>query len=162
MSLIEHKTIGLNIFIIDKYFKMYLKKSFKKYNLNTAEGLVLLIFFKHHNKMSQNDIDEIYKDKPGKTQDEIISELHYDKGVMTRTMQSLEDKKYVIRKDNPLDNRSYIFELTSKSIDLKPDLLKILNEWDNILLQGIDKEFVDLINSQLDKIVKNIVNSNKT
>ena len=47
--MLEHKAVGLNIFIIDKYFKMYLKKSLKQYELNTAEGLVLLVFFKYHN-----------------------------------------------------------------------------------------------------------------
>lgn len=157
----EHKAVGLNIFIIDKYFKMYLKKSLKMYDLNTAEGLVLLVFFKHNNKMSQNDLDKMHSSKEGKTQDEIISELHYDKGVMTRTMQSLEDKKYVTRKNNPEDSRSYIFELTEKAIHFKPNLLKILSEWNNILLQGIDKELENLIKFQLDKMVDNIINSNK-
>lgn len=157
----EHKAVGLNIFIIDKYFKMYLKKSLKKHDLNTAEGLVLLVFLKHNNKMSQDDLDEIHSSKEGKTQDEIISELHYDKGVMTRTMQSLEDKKYVTRKNNPEDSRSYIFELTEKAIHLRPELLKILSGWNSILLQGIDKELADLIKSQLDKMVENIINSDK-
>ena len=160
--MIEHNAIGLNIFIINKYFKLYFKKSLKKYNLNTAEGLVLLVFFKYHNAISQKDIDKIHNNAIGKTQDEIISELHYDKGVMTRTMQSLEDKNFVIRKSNPKDNRSYIFQLTEKAINLKPDLLEILNEWNNILLQGIDKELANLLKLQLDKMVDNLINSNKT
>ena len=112
--------------------------------------------------MSQDELDKIHNCKPGKTQDEIISELHYDKGVMARTMQSLEDKNYVIRKNNPQDNRSYIFQLTENAINLKPEILKILNEWNNTLLQGIDKKIVDLIKLQLDKMVDNIINSDKT
>lgn len=160
--MLEHKAVGLNIFIIDKYFKMYLKKSLKQYEFNTAEGLVLLVFFKYHNQMSQDELDKIHNCKLGKTQDEIISELHYDKGVMARTMQSLEDKNYVIRKNNPQDNRSYIFQLTENAINLKPEILKILNEWNNTLLQGIDKKIVDLIKLQLDKMVDNIINSDKT
>ncbi|WP_455538022.1 transcriptional regulator, SarA/Rot family [Terrisporobacter sp.] len=157
----EHKAVGLNFFIIDKYFKAYLKKSLKKYNLNAAEGLVLLVFFKYHNKISKDDLDIIHTNKIGKTQDEIISELHYDKGVIARTMQSLEDKNYVIRNDNPKDNRSYIFQLTEEAIEIKPHLLEILNEWNKILLQGIDDELVYLVKSQLDKMADNIINSNK-
>lgn len=76
---------------------------------------------------------------------------------MTRTMQSLEGKKYVTRKNNTEDSRSYIFELTEKAIHLRPDLLDILSEWNDILLQGIDKELADLIKSQLDKMVDNVI-----
>lgn len=159
--MVEYKAIGVNMFIIDKYFKLYLKKSLRKYDLNAAEGLVLLVFLKHHNKMTQDELDEIHKKRAGKTQDEIISELHYDKGVMARTMQSLECKNYVTRKNNPNDSRSYIFELTQKAISLKPELIKILNEWNNTLLQGIDKELASLVKSQLDKMVDNIINSDK-
>lgn len=99
--MVEYKAIGVNMFIIDKYFKVYLKKSLKKYDLNAAEGLVLLVFLKHHNKMTQD------------------------------------------------------------AICLKPELVKILNEWNNTLLQGIDKELASLIKSQLDKMVDNIINSDK-
>ena len=159
--MVEYKSIGVNMFIIDKYFKVYLKKSLRKYDLNAAEGLVLLVFLKHHNKFTQNELNEIHKKRLGKTQDEIISELHYDKSVMARTMQSLESKDYVIRKNNPDDNRSYIFELTQKAICLKPKLVEILNEWNNTLLQEIDKESASLVKSQLDKMVDNIINSDK-
>ena len=38
--------------IQDRYFKMYLKDSLKPYNLNSAEGIVLLMMFK---SMSETD-----------------------------------------------------------------------------------------------------------
>lgn len=157
----NHKNIGLNIFIIDKYFKVYLKQSLKQYNLNSAEGLVLLVLYKYQGEVSANSLDDFHSQGIGKTQDEIISELHYDKGVITRTMQSLEDKHYVIRKNNPLDNRSYIFELTKEGFLFKPTLMNILAQLNNMMLEGIDDEMVALLNSKLNQIVDNIICFNK-
>lgn len=157
----NHKNIGLNIFIIDKYFKVYLKQSLKQYNLNSAEGLVLLVLYKYQGKFSKNYLDEYHSHDIGQTQDEIISELHYDKGVITRTMQSLEDKHYVVRKNNPQDNRSYIFQLTKEGILFKPTLMNILIQLNNMMLEGIDDETIDLLNSKLNQIVDNIVCFNK-
>lgn len=155
-----HESIGLNILVIDKYFKIYLKKSLKEYNLNTSEGLVLLILYKQLETLDKNLI-EIHNTELGKTQDQIIDELHYDKGVMTRAMKSLEEKNYVLRKDNPQDNRSYIFELTEEAICLKPHLLEILNKWHNIVLKDINKDMIKILKSQLSKMFQNVINSNK-
>lgn len=156
-----HESIGLNILVIDKYFKIYLKKSLKEYNLNTSEGLVLLILYKQLETLDKNLI-EIHSTKLGRTQDEIIDELHYDKGVMTRAMKSLEEKNYVLRKDNPQDNRSYIFELTEEAICLKPHLLEILNKWHNIVLKDINEDMIKILKSQLSKMFQNVINSNIT
>ena len=90
---IKYAFIGRYIFIVDKYFRLYFKDSLKEYGMNSAEGLVLLVLF----------------GEDGMTQDQLIAELQYDKGVMARTMKSLEEKAYVKRERNPIDKRSSIF-----------------------------------------------------
>ena len=92
------QSLGRNILVIDKYFRMYFKNSLKQYGLNTAEGLCLLSFY----------------EEDGRTQEQLIDMLHYDKGVMTRTMQSLEEKGMLSRMNHEEDSRSYLFYLTKK------------------------------------------------
>ena len=59
------KSIGRNIMVIDKYFRMYFKNHLKQYGLNTAEGLSLLALY----------------EEDGRTQEQLIMLLHYDKAL---------------------------------------------------------------------------------
>lgn len=148
-----HTSIGRSILVIDKYFKMFFKKALKKYDLNAAEGMVLLVLLEQDGKTGTEIFNEIHEDIFGKSQDQIIDELHYDKGVMTRTMQSLESKGYVIRNNNPDDSRSFIFTLTHIAFTLKPDLIAILKEWNYILLKDIDH--LDVVKKEIEKMSQN-------
>lgn len=138
---IKYSSIGCNILGIDKYFKIFLKNSLRKNELNAAEGLVLLALY----------------GQDGQSQDQIIEELHYDKGVMTRTMQSLEKKGYVLREKNSLDNRSFLFYLTNKAMIFKSTLIEILQEWNDIILQGIDDLSLRLLDKTLDRMSQNAI-----
>lgn len=131
--------IGRNIVVLNKYFKAYLKEELKEYELNSAEGLALLILY------SQD----------GSTQEQIIDEIQHDKGVMTRTMQSLEHKGYITRQKNINDNRSFNFYLTKKSKKFKNVLILILKTWNDILLKNLADFEVDTINKYMEKMSKN-------
>jgi DNA-binding MarR family transcriptional regulator len=113
--------IGRKMMIINKYFKIYLRNALKEYDLNAMEGMVLLVLYENNNHLDKDTFDKIHNIL-GKTQEQIISELHYDKSIMARTMQSLEKKGLLLRDDNPHDNRSYIFTLTEKAVAFKPCL----------------------------------------
>jgi len=139
---IRYGSIGRRIMIIDKYFKLFLKDSLKKYGLNSAEGLVLLVLY----------------GEDGKTQEQLIDELQFDKGVMTRTMKELEKKEYVTREKNALDNRSFLFFLTDKAVVFKETLIAILKEWNDIILQDIDGSLLEQVDSVLDIISENAMN----
>ena len=99
--------IGRNINIADKYFRIYLRNCLNPYGLNAAEGTVLLNMYEKHSDTSKNPLN-------GTTQEELIAGLHYDKGVMTRIMKSLEEKGYVLRSANPDDSRSYVLLLPER------------------------------------------------
>ena len=153
--------IGRNILVIDKYFKLYLRNSLKNHNLNTAEGMVLLTLFDRENVVKAQKAETNIGINFGMAQEQIIDELHYDKGVMTRTLQPLEKKGYVIRTSNPNDSRSYIFSLTKKASDFKPTLIGILREWSNIILEGMDYAVLSKLNDNLDYIAKNAAENHK-
>lgn len=136
----ECTSIGRNISIIDKYFKLFFRNALKEFDLNTAEGMALLTLFSQEGKIDSNLLDEMHRQNCGKTQDQIIDELHYDKSVMTRTMQSLERKGYVLRSENPNDNRSYIFTATDNATQFKPTLIGILRTWSDLLLKDVENQ----------------------
>lgn len=152
--MLKYASIGRNIFIVDKYFKLFFRNSLKNYDLNTAEGMVLLALFGQDGKNDMEILSAIHYGQFNKTQDQIIDELHYDKSVMARTMQSLENKGYVLRNDNPEDSRSYIFTITEKAQNFKPKLIEVLSEWNNLLLK--DVENLEIVKSSLEKMCENV------
>lgn len=137
----QFTSIGKNMMIADKYFKLYLKNELLAYDLNTAQGIVLLMMYQ---KQSEQN-----------TQDELIKEIHYDKGVMTRTMKELESKEYVTREQNPTDSRSYLFSLTKKGLDFKEPLLQILKRWNAQLLAGLTTKELTVVEKALTTMSKN-------
>lgn len=153
----ECTSIGRNILIIDKYFKLYFKNALKEFDLNTAEGMALLALFSQEGKIDSDTLDAMRRENCGKTQDQIIDELHYDKSVMTRTMQSLEKKGYVSRSENPNDSRSYIFTVTDQATQFKPTLIDILRAWNDLLLKDIAHE--DIIRNAVKIMSRNAQNA---
>lgn len=155
------ESIGRNNMIIDKYFKLYFRNSLKQYDLNTAEGLILLLMLEKEMKPQYNALDKMHQLIKGQTQDQMNDEIHYDKAVMTRTMQSLESKGYVERNMNPADKRSFVFTLTKKAVDFKSVLIDILILWNNGLEKGIDKEKLDIVKTVLSQMAMNALELTK-
>lgn len=133
-------TLGREIFVIEKHFRLYLKAALRVHDLNPTEAMVLLTLFETGGG-------------PDKTQEQIIEELQYDKAAMTRTMQSLERKGYAIRRNNPRDSRSYLFTATEQAMNFKPKLLDILRSWNALLMQ--DVEHLDLLVEGVRKMADN-------
>ncbi len=143
--------IGKNMMVADKYFKMYLKDALKPYGLNAADGIILLMMYRNDSGNSKGFPAE----QNGKTQDELIKEIHYDKGVMTRTMKELEGKGFVMRNQHPADSRSFLFSLTEKGTEFKHTLVRILREWNSVLLEGIDSDELERTEAVLEMMSKN-------
>lgn len=151
------RSIVKNSMIIEKHFKLFFKNGLKQYDLNTAEGMVLLLLIEKEAKPECNTIEKMHKIIRGQTQDQMIDEIHYDKAVMTRTMQSLEGKGYVVRNLNPIDSRSYIFSLTKKAADFKPTLINILKHWNEGMQKGIDKKELEVADKALSQMANNAI-----
>lgn len=134
-------SIGRNMTIVNKYFKIYLRDRLVPYEINASEGIVLLMMHRKENEEN--------------TQDELIKEIHYDKGVMTRTMKELEKKGFVERKPNPNDSRSFLFSLTEKGKEFKHIIIKILQDWNKELLGGISDENLAIVEEALGIMAEN-------
>ncbi len=130
-TLSERMFIGRKMMIINKYFKIYLRNALKEYDLNAMEGMVLLVLYENNNHLDKDTFDKIHNIL-GKTQEQIISELHYDKSIMARTMQSLE-----------------------KAVAFKPVLIGVLKKWSEILLNEVEN--LDMVAAALDKMSQNVI-----
>ena len=135
---------------------MYLRDELSPYGLNTAEGTVLLTMFSKNPAGVRTECMHS-KYKGGKTQEELIERLHYDKGVMTRTMKALEKKGYVSRNNNPDDSRSFVFTLTEQGNDFRNVLIKIMRAWSVILLARIGDDELEMIGKALDTMSENAI-----
>lgn len=154
----RYASIGRNMNIADKYFRLFLRDALSPYDLNTAEGTVLLSMYEKSEGTEQQIFHSIHsRPTPGNTQDELICSLHYDKGVMTRTMKSLEDKGFVARKSNPADSRSSLFSLTEKGTAMKGVLIAALRQWNGVLLSGVPDETLAILEGALDTMAQNAV-----
>ncbi len=149
------RSLGHNIMAFDKYFRIYLKNSLKSYDLNAAEGMVLLSLLEKEGKTQGEIFSSIHPSEPEITQDQLVHELHYDKSVMTRTMQSLEGKGYVVRIVNPKDNRSFVFGLTETGSTFKEVLMTIMTGWNAAVLDGFTPEEIDFMNDMLARLAQN-------
>jgi DNA-binding MarR family transcriptional regulator len=138
----DDRALGRDIFVIDKYFRIYFKNALRQYDLNATEAMVLLALYER-GSLREDVFEDIHGHKLQKSQEQIISDLQYDKAAMTRTMQSLEGKGFVVRRENPIDNRSFLFSPTETADAFKPSLIGVLRDWNNILLNGVgDLEIV--------------------
>ncbi len=136
----EGYSIGKSLFIIQRYFKIFLNHKVKKYGLNGAQSLVL------HALMKED----------GLSQEEINEGLQFDKGFLAKVAKSLEKEGYIIRKVNQEDRRAYKLFLTHKGKGLKPIILEILNEWDSTILEGVTEEKIDIFENILNGMLKGI------
>ena len=147
----QYTSMGRCMTIIVKHFKAFLRTCLSEYDLNAADGMVLMMLY---HKAAREAGKE--NSPAGSTQEEIIKEIHYDKGVMTRTMKELEDKGYVVRSQHPTDNRSFIFSLTEKGKNFEPVMMDILQQWNQKMIAGNSEEDLKIVEATLLHMAENV------
>lgn len=86
------------------------------------------------------DFIHLVRHHPGITQAEVRNELRIDKGAAARRTANLEEKGYLVRKENPNDKRSQLLYATEKAERLKNSkayLESVFYEW---LLGGLSQD----------------------
>ncbi|MEA4852905.1 MAG: MarR family winged helix-turn-helix transcriptional regulator [Christensenella sp.] len=138
--------IGQNILKINRYIKLGLRNALGAYHLGVVEGMVLFSLLQGNSEMCF------------KTQEQIINELNYDKGVMSRAINTLQENGYIKQEVNEKDRRSKVLVVTHKADGLKQILENIFREWDKMLLDGFEEEDIRTANCFLNKLEKNAKN----
>ena len=112
------------IWQINKNGLVYMARRLKEFNIGSGQLPLLML---------------LYNNKDGLNQEEISQLLNIDKGATAKAVFKLLDEGYIERKDDPIDNRMYRIYLTKKANKNKDKLLKIAKEWQEILLNGFQK-----------------------
>lgn len=94
-------------------------------NLSSAEGNILLHLFTQNNEVRQDDI---------------VRQLDISKPAVSRALESLEKKGYVIRSKDFIDRRASRVLLTDRSQEIRPKVEHVYNEVYSIATRGVSEE----------------------
>ncbi|HWQ51791.1 MAG TPA: MarR family winged helix-turn-helix transcriptional regulator [Terriglobales bacterium] len=143
---------ALDVWYINRSIRLYTRDALRPLGLNIAEAIALKLLDCMGGEASQRQlrcqISEISASGEGG--------LPFDKGLMTRTMQSLESKEYVLRGRNPNDNRSFLFCLTGKGREFCALLNGIMTDLVDKALAGIPEEELEHWVRVLNKVKENL------
>ncbi len=103
-----------------KYWKMQLVDT----DLRPVD-FQILISLRHHDGSSQEDL---------------VHWMFIDKSVVARAVKHLIEGGYVTRKVNEQDRRAYQLFRTEKAIAFDPEMERILNEWEGIILEALPED----------------------
>jgi MarR family transcriptional regulator, transcriptional regulator for hemolysin len=97
----------------------------KPLNLSSSEGNILLHLLTHDQVLGQ---------------EEIVEQLDISKPAVSRALESLEGKGYIVREVDPADKRAKRVLLTEKAMDIGDRLEDIYSEIFSIAAQGVTEE----------------------
>lgn len=98
------------------------------------------------------DLIHLIRHNPGLSQKEISQQLNMDKGAVARRTARLEQKGYLIRKENPEDGRSRLLFPTEKAEELKTSKAAVEAHFYEWLLEELEEEEKEAFCKILDKL----------
>lgn len=131
--------MGRHISIVNKYFKVFLKANLSDIDINPTEFMVVLTLF----------------ETEGLSQEGVVEKLGYDKGVLARTIKTLEKSNYIKRIQDEKDRRAYKLYSTEKALEIKPFMIDILKKWNDSITGGIDEDMVNIVIEQMQTMAEN-------
>ena len=102
-------------------------------------------------------IMELYEES-GITQDALAAKVQVDKANATRVLKQLEIKGMVTRERCPNDARARLVFVTEKARTIELTLIKIIKEWNDILLAGVSEDELATLKSVQSKMLSNAAN----
>jgi DNA-binding MarR family transcriptional regulator len=133
----ERKPIGKLISHICRQNQKFLSKELKPYQLGGGGQHSFLI--------------EIIR-QPGVNQDQLTTELKFDKATTARSVKQLEEVGYIERMVDEKDRRSYRLYPTQKGLEFYPILKNILKISNDLLTSELTEEEKDQLVFLLQKL----------
>lgn len=129
-----------NMSIIVRYCRAFAERKLREYDLTFGEQIIIM-FLSAHENVNQDSISKTYM---------------IDKGMVAKTLNKLEQKDFIVRKQNPHNKRENNVSLTQKGIDILNNMSVILEDWNEILYEGMSKEEIACVNRLTGKMKENI------
>jgi len=133
--------LGKHISLIYRYSQIFFNVQLKKYNLGSGQYIFLISLFEN-NGISQEQLSDIVK---------------FDKATTARAVAKLINEKYVIREVNESDKRAYNLYTTDKAESIKNELFEILDSWNQIMLDKLERQDRENLINLIEKVGKNIL-----
>lgn len=105
--------------------RQIINEGLRPLNLSSAEGNILL-----HLLMQNEDIG----------QEQLSEQLDISKPAVSRALDSLEAKGFVVRRPDPKDRRAHRIQLTGKAREMGPIVEQVYNRLYTQVMQGIAQE----------------------
>lgn len=109
-------------------------------SLSSAEGNILMHLFTQAHEVRQEDI---------------VEQLDISKPAVSRALESLEKKGFVIRERDFLDRRASRVLLTRSARDIKPYVEEVYNKVYSLAAQGITEEEISLFTDLFRRVSTN-------
>lgn len=132
------KSIGKNIGILCRQLNLYINRELEKYDITASEIMYL-------GSLSIKD---------GVTQEELATEFGVDKAAVTRTLNSLENKGLIRRKNNENDKRSKCVFITEKAKVYEDVLSSIQEKWYKETFGDFDESDIEKLSALLESVSK--------
>ncbi len=131
-----------NMSILVRYCRSFTERRLREFDLSFGEQIIIM-FISTHENVNQETISKTYM---------------IDKGMVAKTLDRLEKKGLIKRRQNPNNKRENILSLQQKGIDVFHIMSDILEEWNTILYEGISKEDIECLKRLTGKMVENVAN----
>ncbi|VBB09513.1 transcriptional regulator marr-type conserved site [Lucifera butyrica] len=133
--------LGKHISLIYRYSQIFFNSELKKYNLGSGQYIFLVTLFEN-NGISQEQLANIVK---------------IDKTTTARAVAKLVNEDYVIRKISEDDKRAYNLYTTGKAESIKNILFEVLDSWNKIMLDNLDREEREILLNLIERIGASIL-----
>ena len=90
--------------------------------------------------------------QPGRSQEELARELCINKSTVTRNLNYLEEKGYILREALPTDKRQFSVHPTEKMLGVLPEIKQASAQWMTLLSEGIPKEELEVFDRVLNRM----------
>ncbi len=136
----DEEFIGKYISYLHRYAMIFLENELKPYNIGYGQFTFLMHLYK----------------TDGVNQEKLSRIIKVNKATATRAIKNLVEGNYVIRQRDEEDKRSYNIFLTEKGRSIEPDMTKIAEKWQNILLSDFSDNQRKEVIILLGKMAKNV------
>lgn len=119
--------------ILNRQLQTYINLAFKAIDLNYWECIFIVNLY----------------DNEGINQEMLSSILLIDKAIATKTIKSLVNKGFIIRKVCEKDKRAKNLYLSDKGKEYKEQIFYLIEKWIDYISDGIDKETQKFVLSKL-------------
>ncbi|PKK95075.1 MAG: hypothetical protein CVV60_03110 [Tenericutes bacterium HGW-Tenericutes-5] len=115
--------------MIGKYQHRFLEQRLKELPISRSEAPYLKVIYKNE-QIKMNDL---------------IAKFFFHKSHTTRVIKSLVADGYVIKTVDPDDKRGFVLSITDKGKAVALKIIKVLDEWDNLMESFLEKEEIDYL-----------------